>query len=229
MCNKKEFKLTEEFIENGAIHCNTEEEYKDMIKWFGDNDIELDANCENIEWNYKNIYITIYNSEFLWISAYSYNDNSCGYYIIEWTNYISKDINPKEIENKTEENKEITFEDINIKTRGYELNAGKTYVDKYIKDNTPTLLYIHDRSLPYSEIPDFIRWLQDVYTYGQQILKYTDFNSALEWMKQGNKAKLGKYTYYIENNNFKVKECSQEDIELRLHQVDSKEWILLNK
>ena len=38
---KKQFELTEDFIRRGYIHCNTLEEYKDMVNWFISNKISI--------------------------------------------------------------------------------------------------------------------------------------------------------------------------------------------
>lgn len=236
---KKEFILTQEFINNGAIHCNTKEEYNNMINWFKNNNIEIDLHDRERGWDYENLYIaydnTFCNSWYICVSDYSYNDKSCNYDIVEWTDYMSQDIKPKEIETKTEDKKEIVeYEDIDISMiNGYALNFyNKEATDRLLKEDKPYFLYLDATAIKGSDLPNFIAWLQKVNTYREQTLaetniEYVDFQTALEWMKQGNKAKIDDYTYYIKDNKFKVKECTQNDLELRLYQIESKEWILI--
>lgn len=86
----KEFKLTDEFKRCGYIHCNSQEEFNDMVEWFEKNAI-VD---KNITYNYNNLYYVIFDN-ILRTSKYKYNecDNiiSSGNYILEWTNYMSID------------------------------------------------------------------------------------------------------------------------------------------
>lgn len=234
MKNKKEFKLTKEFMNNGAIHCNTKEEYNNMIEWFESNNIKIDLHDRERGWDYENLYIaydnTFCNSWYICVSDYSYNDKSCNYDIVEWTDYMSQDIKPKEIETKTADEKEITFEDIDISNEGYKLNCiNKNILDGCVKENDSDFLYINSQKTSYSEIPNLIKWLQDIYTYGQQILKeieYVDFQTALEWMKQGRQSKLGDIKYSIDENEFKAVGFGTP-LEFNLSQIESKKWILI--
>lgn len=234
MENKKEFKLTDEFLNNGAIHCNTKEEYNNMIQWFENNNIKIDFDKER-EWEYEILYITDYSGRCLWISVCLYNENGCSHNVIEWTDYVSQDIKPKEIETKIEDEKEIVkYEDIDTSiTNGYALKFyNKEATDGILKADACSFLYLDTTFIKGSDLPNFIAWLQKVNTYREQTLaetniEYVDFQTALEWMKQGNKAKIDDYTYYIKDNKFKVKECTQNDLELRLYQIESKEWILI--
>ncbi|MEX0083157.1 hypothetical protein AB2T90_12050 [Clostridium butyricum] len=86
----EEFKLTEKFKEKGYIHCNSLEEYNDMIKWFKNNSI-----IANTEYDYNNLYSTnLHGSAIFDCGYFKYNNNkplSGGFYIIEWTNYMSTD------------------------------------------------------------------------------------------------------------------------------------------
>ena len=86
----KEFKLTDEFRQYGYIHCNFQEEFDDMIKWFKNN-----ANVkENTTYSYNNLYYMAWDN-ILRASKYKYSEYdsiiSSGNYILEWTNYMSID------------------------------------------------------------------------------------------------------------------------------------------
>lgn len=87
----KEFKLTDEFKQYGYIHCNSQEEFDDMIKWFEKNSIVNN----DLEYDYNNLYSTkLYESAIFDCGNFKYNNNkplSGGFYIIEWTNYMSTD------------------------------------------------------------------------------------------------------------------------------------------
>ena len=232
--NKKEFKLTEEFINNGAIHCNTQEEYDNMKQWFKNNDIKIDFEGEYEEWDNECLYILICKGKHLYVSYYKYNDKSCDYNIIEWTDCMPQDVKVKEdikIEDENEE-REITFEDIDINNEGYELNCGESFLKKYIKENKSDLLDITSENISYSDLPCLIKWLQDVYTYGQQVLEeeieYVDFQTALEWMKQGGIAKLNDYIYYIEDDKFFINDNEHiSSSSITYKDIISKEWILI--
>lgn len=86
----EEFKLTEKFKEKGYIHCNSLEEYNDMIKWFKNNSI-----IANTEYDYNNLYsMNLYGTEIFDCDYFKYNNNkplSGGFYIIEWTDHMSTD------------------------------------------------------------------------------------------------------------------------------------------
>lgn len=89
--NENKFKLTDEFKQYGYIHCNSQEEFDDMIKWFGKNS----SVCEDIRYDYNKIYTVYLNGYGLHTCAENYNDSLCSFcgsddrFIIEWTNYMS--------------------------------------------------------------------------------------------------------------------------------------------
>lgn len=87
----KEFKLTDEFKQYGYIHCNSQEEFDDMIKWFEKNSIVNN----DLEYHYNSLYSTsIYETIIFDSGNFKYSNNkplSDGFYIIEWTNYMSTD------------------------------------------------------------------------------------------------------------------------------------------
>lgn len=215
----KKFELTEEFIEDGAIHCNTQEEYDNMIEYFKNN---IDIDMEGITpFDFNNIYITDFLGRVFYESACLYEDSN--YDIIEWTDYMPQ-------------NKQISFENIDTVNDKYELNYYlQKDMDKYIKENRKNILFINNENICLEDIPNLINWLQDVYAYGQQVLEeeskieYVDFQTALQWMKQGGKTKLCSYTYYIEDDCLRIKESETKIMQLTLQEIESKEWILIKE
>ena len=145
---------------------------------------------------------------------------------------VSKD-EPKQ------QNKIVTYEEIDTSMNcGYALKYdNKDVIERRIKDNETDLLYFDSSEIKGSDIPELISWLQKVNTYREQILaepevEYVDFQTALAWMKEGNKTQLGVYTYYYEYENgqlYFTNGTLNNVAYLNLEEIESKEWILIKE
>ena len=102
---------------------------------------------------------------------------------------------------------------------------------KAIKDNDIIVYIENDTDIYYDEIPEIIKWLQDVYDYATELknrIEYVDFNTAKEYMEEDSKniARYKDYEYYIKDN--KLRRNDDDGITaLTLEAINSKEWILL--
>ena len=144
----------------------------------------------------------------------------------------------EKIKQSKQQNKIVTYEEIDTSMNcGYALNYTKKHLDKRFKSDDAGLLYLKAEKIKYSDIPNLLSWLQDVYTYGQQILaepevEYVDFQTALAWMKEGNKTQLGVYTYYYEYENgqlYFTNGTLNNVAYLNLKEIESKEWVLIKE
>lgn len=97
-------------------------------------------------------------------------------------------------------------------------------------------------SLQYDDIPKLIKWLQDVYDLITKLKaeidkeeKYTNFYLAREHMHNGGKCEYEGKIYYIVNGVMYLEFSGKEDkIEnrvayLSLEDIDSEEWLILDK
>ena len=97
-------------------------------------------------------------------------------------------------------------------------------------------------TLQYDDIPKLIKWLQDVYDLTTNLKaeidkeeKYTNFYLAREHMHKGGKCEYEGKVYYIFNGVMYLEFSSKEDkIEnrvayLSLEDIDSEEWLILDK
>ena len=106
----------------------------------------------------------------------------------------------------------------------------ETFIDA-IKDND-IIVYIEENTdIYYDDIPNIIKWLQDVYDYATDIkskVEYVDFNTAKEWMEQDvkNKARYGDYVYCIRDNELLCDDL-YDACSLLLEAINSTNWILL--
>jgi len=109
-------------------------------------------------------------------------------------------------------------------------NHEDTFI-KALKDND-IIVYIEENTdIYYDDIPEIIKWLQDVYDYSTELknkVEFVDFNTAKEHMEKDNinKAKHGDYIYYIKNNELLCDDL-YDSCSLLLEDINSKEWILL--
>ena len=97
-------------------------------------------------------------------------------------------------------------------------------------------------TLQHDDIPKLIKWLQDVYDFTTKLKaeidkeeKYTNFYLAREHMHNGGKCEYEGKIYYIVNGVMYLEFSSKEDkIEnrvayLSLEDIDSEEWLMLDK
>ena len=145
----------------------------------------------------------------------------------------------EKIKQSKQQNKIVTYEEIDTSMKcGYALKYdNKDVIERRIKDNETDLLYFDSSEIKGSDIPELISWLQKVNTYREQILaepevEYVDFQTALAWMKEGNKTQLGVYTYYYEYENgqlYFTNGTLNNVAYLNLEEIESKEWILIKE
>ena len=133
---KKQFELTEDFIKHGYIHCNTLEEYENMVIWFISNAISI---SDDLKYTKEGIYTVYYDGTKLHNCPYPYITNPI---IIEWSDYMTdtEEINPTKKQYNLIELSELPngsrlyFERLNTKIHVYIANNG---IIKYEDDNKP--------------------------------------------------------------------------------------------
>lgn len=102
---------------------------------------------------------------------------------------------------------------------------------KAIKDNDIIVYIENDTDIYYNDIPEIIKWLQDVYDYATELknkVEYTLWCNARTHMEQGNKCKFKDVEYFIKNGELYWNISSNPTVAvMSLDMLDSKEWILL--
>ena len=131
---KKQFELTEDFIKYGYIHCNTLEEYENMVIWFTYNKISI---SDYLKYTKEGIYTVYYDGTKLHNCPYPHTTNPI---IIEWSDYMTdteeikstkKQYNLIELSDLPNGSK-LYFERLNSKIHVYIDNNG---IVKYEDDN----------------------------------------------------------------------------------------------
>lgn len=83
----KEFKVTEDFIKRGIIHCNSKEEMENFKQWIGNN--RYNRNYMD-KYDNNDLYMIRDDSFYIITGKYYEKDEIIdnGYNIIEWTDYM---------------------------------------------------------------------------------------------------------------------------------------------
>lgn len=146
----------------------------------------------------------------------------------------NRQIKDNEKEISTLIDNKLTFKDLRICPTNTDIVINERCEDtfsKAVKDNDIIVYIENDTDIYYDDIPDIIKWLQEVYDYSTELkskIQYVDFNTAKEHMDKGNKTKLKDCTYYIKDGELYFNLYSEPKItSLSLPMLDSNKWILL--